>query len=228
LLALSVAERAALIEDFNRTFAEGAQLVAGRGELILCAFDAPETLPPPSATDPQTVLGEDIGAHLPQGRAGAPLRALMSEIEIWLHDHALNEARQERGAAPINGLWLWGGARAHETAPAVELWSHGEDPLFGAYEPRARYSSDARSGVVACSTVPGETGFAAFEREWLAPALSDLRAGRLEALELSIGPSSHRLGRFGSYRVWRTAQPWWNGLGGDDNDGHDRSGGGTE
>jgi len=237
VLALSLEESARLAEEFNHLFAGGgARLVRGRGTLLLCLIDAPSAAAaPPATTDPETILGRDIGAHLPQGVAGAPLRRLMSELEMWLHDHALNEARRAREEPDIAGLWLWGGARAEERLPALDLWSHGEDPLFGAYEPRASFAADvrasgasgasgadradraddatggARSGIIVSATAPGEAGFANFERDWLAPALADLRAGRIERLELSLGASSHRLGRRASYRVWRRARPWWSG-----------------
>jgi len=49
---------------------------------------------------------------VPQGAAAAPLLRLIAEIEMWLHGAALNEARAERGAAPVTALWLWGAAGA--------------------------------------------------------------------------------------------------------------------
>jgi hypothetical protein len=43
-----------------------------------------------------------------------------AEIEMWLHDHAVNDARSRRGELPITGLWLWGGGPAVDTS-AVAL-----------------------------------------------------------------------------------------------------------
>jgi len=211
LLPLSAQEADWLASEFNRAFsAGGARLVRGRGQRLLCLIEASSRgAPPPLTTDPATIIGRDILAHLPQGAAGASLRALMSETEIWLHDHPLNDARRARDEPAIGGLWLWGGARGDEPLPPLDLWSHGDDPLFGAYAPRERYPRDARSGIIVSATPPGEGSYAILERDWLVPALADLRAGRLERLELSLGSRTHRLGRLGSYRLWRRAHPWW-------------------
>ncbi len=211
LLTLSPQEADWLASEFNRAFAAGgARLLRGRGQRLLCLIEASTRgAPPPLTTDPATIIGRDILAHLPQGPTGASLRALMSETEIWLHDHPLNDARRARDEPAIGGLWLWGGGRGDEPLPPLDLWSHGDDPLFGAYAPRERYQRDARSGIIVSATPPGEGSYAILERDWLVPALADLRAGRLERLELSLGSRTHRLGRLASYRLWRRADPWW-------------------
>jgi hypothetical protein len=36
------------------------------------------------------------------------LRRLGAEIEMWLHDHPINDARRRRGELPVTSLWLWG------------------------------------------------------------------------------------------------------------------------
>lgn len=47
-------------------------------------------------------------AALPQGRDGPTLRRLMTELQMLLHDHPINAARQARGVPEINAVWLWG------------------------------------------------------------------------------------------------------------------------
>ena len=47
-----------------------------------------------------------MAAALPRSQA---LRRLGAEMEIWLHEHAVNRLRSERGELPVTGLWLWGG-----------------------------------------------------------------------------------------------------------------------
>lgn len=41
---------------------------------------------------------------------------LLSEIQMLLHAHPANAAREERNAPPINSLWLWGGGTLTEPA----------------------------------------------------------------------------------------------------------------
>jgi len=36
------------------------------------------------------------------------LRRLGAEIEMWLHDHPINDTRRRRGELPVTSLWLWG------------------------------------------------------------------------------------------------------------------------
>jgi len=225
LLALSAAEAAQLAADFNALFgAGGVRLVRARHERLLCAFEGapPGSAPPGSApappptSDPEQLLGEDIREHLPAGAAGAPLRRLMSELEMWLHGHPLNAARRARRLPEIASLWLWGGADAEQPLPELPLWSHGEDPLFASYAPQSRYPGAggraAPSGVVVRSAAPGEDGWERFESEWLGAALKDLRAGRLERIVLCAGRLSRTLSRPGAYRWWRRALPWWESL----------------
>ena len=57
-----------------------------------------------------------IEALLPQGGQGRLLKRIGNEAQMLLHDTDINRAREARGAAPVNGVWLWGGAGA---TPAV-------------------------------------------------------------------------------------------------------------
>ncbi|HEY6452484.1 MAG TPA: hypothetical protein VIX87_07775 [Steroidobacteraceae bacterium] len=50
------------------------------------------------------------------------------------------------------------------------------------------------------------------ERNWVAPALAALRAGRLLGLELLAGSSAYRLRRRQLARLWRAPAPWWERL----------------
>jgi hypothetical protein len=38
-------------------------------------------------------------------------RTRMNEIQMLLHDHPVNQAREARGERAINGLWCWGGGK---------------------------------------------------------------------------------------------------------------------
>ncbi|MDQ1314889.1 MAG: hypothetical protein QG662_998 [Pseudomonadota bacterium] len=66
--------------------------------------------PPQLATTPLScAAGRDIDPLLPRGRDAQRFRALMNELQMLLHDHPVNQAREARGALPVNSLWLWGG-----------------------------------------------------------------------------------------------------------------------
>ena len=86
---------------------------------------------------------------MPRGPDSARVRRLMSEIEMFLFDHAVNESRRRREALAVSGLWLWGGGAADEQLPAVDGWTAGNDPLFAAFAAQAHYPSSAGSGASA-------------------------------------------------------------------------------
>src|SRR4030095_13543732 len=68
--------------------------------------------------DPARILGASISEALPAAADSPALRRLGAEIEMWLHDHAVNRERAGRGQLPISALWLWGGGVARESVSA--------------------------------------------------------------------------------------------------------------
>lgn len=63
---------------------------------------------PPAFTPLAEVIGDDLFAHLPQGREGQRWRSLLNEAQVILHNHPVNAARVDRGLLPVNGVWCWG------------------------------------------------------------------------------------------------------------------------
>jgi hypothetical protein len=133
----------------------------------------------------------------------------MSEIEMWLHEHALNTQRSARGELRISGLWLWaGGAPLREPLP-LPVWVGGRDPLLSAWSTRAVERLDGGSGIVVLQAAPGSEAWSDVEARWLEPALGELAAGRLAGLELSAGARRYRLSARWRHRWWRRSRPWW-------------------
>ncbi|MDA8127089.1 MAG: hypothetical protein M0Z73_00110 [Betaproteobacteria bacterium] len=71
-----------------------------------------------TTTPPSVAAGRDIDPVLPQGEDAMQFRARLNELQMLLHDHPLNLAREARGELPINALWLWGGGREPACAAA--------------------------------------------------------------------------------------------------------------
>jgi hypothetical protein len=207
LLALTAEEAGQLARELNRDLAgSGQHLVAAPSGRLFCVFAAAaEAL----TCDPLAVCGRDIGRFLPAGTDGSRLRRLMSEIEMWLHEHALNRARADRQSVPITGLWLWGGGRALADLPALEGWTAGTDPLFSAWPVRTSFPAERRSGVVVLADAPGSAAWQATQSAWVAPALAALRAGRVRQVDVSIGEQRFLLRAAWSWRIWRRIRPWW-------------------
>jgi hypothetical protein len=157
------------------------------------------------------------------------LLRLASEIEMWLFDHPVNAARRARGVPVISALWLWGGGAGDAALPDVAGWTAGDDALFSAFRRRLQYppaadsssaasgsarsAAPARSGVVVLASWPGTAAWRESEQRWLNPALEDLKAGRLERIEISAAATSLRLSARGLLRFWRRSRPWWESFG---------------
>ena len=203
ILSLSPAESAALAVDFNRVWHDaGVRLLAGPDASLFCLFDQPL---PVETRDPADVLGRHIDSYLPTGACTARLRQLMSEIEMWLFDHAVNQGRAAQTAAAVSGLWLWGGGTTLKSLPAVQGWTAGDDPFFRAFSARP----DPGCGVVVSAAEPGTDGWRDVESRWLKPALAALRSGRISRLDLSAADRCFSVSVRCRWRFWRRPRPWW-------------------
>lgn len=58
---------------------------------------------------PSAVAGKDIAPFLPCGADARHWHTRMNELQMLLHDHPVNHAREQRGEPVINSLWFWGG-----------------------------------------------------------------------------------------------------------------------
>lgn len=61
----------------------------------------------PSAS-PDRVLGRNLAPWMPTAAQASSLIRLMSEMQMLLYTHALNDVREARGALPVNAIWLSG------------------------------------------------------------------------------------------------------------------------
>lgn len=206
-LTLSAADAAALAADFNRVFAGAeARLVVGRAAVLLCVFDRPFEV---ATHDPDTMAGRDVFAFQAAGPDAAHLRRLMSEMEMWLFEHELNRARVATALRPISGLWLWGGGSLTSGPPTVQGWTAGQDPFFAAFGDQAQFPPVAGAGVVVCDDQPGSSTWIEVERDWLEPAVTALRARRIQQIDLSSGARRWRVDTVQNWRFWRRPRPWW-------------------
>lgn len=70
---------------------------------------------------------------LPDGADASSYRNLLSEIEMSLHDHDVNQRRGGAGQPPVNSLWLWGGGLAPPRMTRSQPPLYSNDPLFLGY-----------------------------------------------------------------------------------------------
>jgi hypothetical protein len=112
-LALSDAESRALFDAVKPLFeSEGYRLAWGATLRWYAAHDSLQGL---ATASMERAIGRNIDAWLPRQREAKPLRRLQNEVQMLLHTHPLNDARENVGALPVNSFWLSGcGARQAE------------------------------------------------------------------------------------------------------------------
>lgn len=148
---------------------------AGYSASLIDAYRMQITLPPglsPHTASPNTVSGHPLRAWWSTDTASRPWRRLLNEVQMLWHEHPVNEMRQNYGQLPINGLWLYGGARP---------W------------PMTRLAGPDAPTVLHNLATPAQTGdwaawltaLAALEASTFKPLLND-RSGKLQALTLTL------------------------------------------
>lgn len=109
-LGLSRAEADALLAELRPLFGDaGFALSAPDPARWYLALPVGATLP--AFSPPETVLGDDLFLHLPEGPEGRRWRALLNEAQVLLHHHPVNAARIAAGRVPANSLCFWGAGR---------------------------------------------------------------------------------------------------------------------
>lgn len=109
-------------------------------------------------------FGQPLHAALPAGRDAAVWNRLLTEIQMTWHAHPVNEAREARGEATVNSVWLHGGGR----------WAPLKRPAFTtvlADEPEWRGAAQA-AGIASSSgsATPGDNALVVWS-DLLVPCL---------------------------------------------------------
>ena len=173
--------------------------------------------------------GNSVDALLPQGADALLVHGWVNEIQMLLHEHPINTAREARGAPTVNSLWLWGAGHLVQPQPAAVATAWTEDPLLRGLARASGlpvFPSPAGADDWMAHAQPGQhcilldaaeapTGASAdwygyaeqLERRWFAPLLAALSARQLSQLTLA----THRRGqmlRFSTaasdlWKVWR-------------------------
>lgn len=103
---MASSEVAALVASLNAHFAEdGWQFFVGASGQWYVRSPYPLDV---KTSWPAQAVNRDIRDFLPSGTAAEKLHKLTNEIQMLLHDHPVNRAREEQGKSVINSLWFSG------------------------------------------------------------------------------------------------------------------------
>jgi hypothetical protein len=220
---LSRAEADELAAHLNAQLAgRGLAFRAAQPERWYLAAEAPLG---GSATPLALARGKPVDVHPGAGDEEVRLSALANEVQMLLHDHPVNEARERRGQPPVNAVWLWGGGRLARPAARPFQRVRAADPLaaglaigsgaaaFPLPENATRWLRAAgNEGVelilLDALRTPAAYGdaaawgerLAALERDWFAPLAGALREGRIGMVTL------HAIGEASAFDVETTRQ----------------------
>ena len=197
-------------DDERYAFARLGRLAYLRGEEALAT----------AAVSPDAIDGRAPDEFMPAGDVAAAHDLLLSELQMALHDHEVNQQRSANGKRVVNSIWLWGGGSAPEKDAREIPPLFADDPLFRGYWASCDGAIEswmgnldetlrkAPDGFVAVA--PGDTGLS--ESEPVAAFLEDLRLllrrGDLRKLTLLCRDGlSVELGRYDGLRFWRKVSP---------------------
>lgn len=224
LLSITAEEAAALIHSLNQYFApEGLRFLAGAPERWYLALgDEPDLVTRPLPE----VAGLALSAYLPAGKQALIWHKRITEAQMLLHTHAVNAAREARGAPLINSLWLWGGGKAKALARSdATIWADDAiarglalaanttlhslpataETVFS--QPAAQHFvvwDKLRAPATYGDHAAWRTTILSLEKEWLAPALDALRKGLLESVEMhALMPNETVNLQFNRAALWR-------------------------
>jgi hypothetical protein len=223
VLRLSEDEANELVAAFATTFGEEGLALrpAGAAGFVLRGVMASGAL----TVEPARLIGDSLETHLPSGAGSAELRALASEIEMWLHALPLNRRRQLRGEPGISSLWLWGGGQPPRDplspTRGTSRWSRmvtddvwaralgrlsdvpvsplpkSINEIFG--DTSAASDDESLLVIAPISGVDAEY----FDQSWVAPVVRALREGRLGRFTVAANDRWASVDPGDRYRVWR-------------------------
>lgn len=76
------------------------------------------------------VTCKNINNFLPTGSESIAWHKIFNEIQMLLHEHPINQARESRRELTINSVWFWGGGNMPQStkSPYTHVWSDDDLP----------------------------------------------------------------------------------------------------
>jgi hypothetical protein len=199
-LAITPAEAAALIEALNQLFADVGCFEAITPERW---YLRPQTPARARFVPLAEATGRPVARCLPEGEDARDWQRLVSEVQIVLHNHPVNRAREDAGLPLVNSLWLWGGGVLPGSirSPCHTVQASTPETRGLARAAGIEPQQPLLAGALAAPTLSvldtlarpalhldldaWRDALVALEQQWCAPLLDALRAGRLKSLQIS-------------------------------------------
>lgn len=163
---------------------------------------------------PELARTQDWNIALPRGPDAGRLRRLMTELQMLLHDHPVNEARARRGVPAANAVWLWGNGAARSSARADSPVCLGSNEYLAGVCSLESWSAprsltdleqvlnepNANSNIVVVSS---EATSQEAQAQVLSTAVAALDSGRCRTIDLVLDPWHVSVDRWALKKFWR-------------------------
>ncbi|WP_374600880.1 hypothetical protein [Niveibacterium sp.] len=120
-LALDANEAQSMAEPLRDALQEVGEFVLASPERSYLRLNAPSDA---IFSDLIDVAGRPVALFLPEGRGGLRWGRIINTVQIALHDHPVNRAREAAGRRAANSLWFWGESRMSATP------QHSADAIY--------------------------------------------------------------------------------------------------
>ena len=196
-MQLSEAESLAIFSSLEAHFAtDGLRLVhVDTGRWCIGTRRRPHLV----TSDLELVEGRSVDDVLPSGQDAPIWQRYITEAQMILVDHPVNAAREARGEAVVNSIWMWGGGIVPEATRSFDNMSVS-DSLLREIGKLSGTSVNASHGAgidfhdmgncfaefPGHATSDDENGLARLESDWMVPAWQALRRGELDKVTLVL------------------------------------------
>lgn len=224
-MALEIAEAQTLIAHLNQHFSQdGLSFVLGNAGHWYVHF--PQQLQdfyPVSTSLPQLAAGKNVQHFLPQGQAAKKWRSVLNEVQMLLHEHPVNLARERAKKLTVNSIWLSGGGvlpgerTGFSEKPAMIVADH---PLYAGLANMlamdflnvpnsAAFLSEQKNHHVRLAL----SGDQVFEEKsaWISVALDLLKKRKIRTLTLNVGffdqTLTAKISPLDLFKIWRQPKP---------------------
>ena len=186
------------LSDFYQD--EGWRFIPVRPDLWLVLLPNPQDWQIQPILD---IYGQMGSSEQASGKDSGQWLAKQTEIQMWLHQHPINNIRHQLGTPPINGLWLWHDIQGTQQSSALfsdSPWAQfASDRIDAPYDFRAfaSWMQETRTDTAVIFmdglTVTGSTAdvltyqdiLQDWEQRWFDPIWQALHTGRLKKLTLT-------------------------------------------
>jgi hypothetical protein len=202
-LGLSQAEADELIKPLKILFGDiGFPLSAPHPSRWYLMLPKESKLPEFQSLD--TAIGADIFSQFPADDTAKRWRALLNEAQITLHNHPLNAERIQKGLLPVNSLYFWGGGILPDQVKFHAEKIKTDDVIIKSLMSLA--GQDHQENIDGASLVDCRhlRDWTLFEREYLLPAINELKSGKHASIVLDFADgSSFEIKASQKWRFWR-------------------------